>query len=76
MGLSELQAFYNEHCRFKLKSGREVFGVIWQVKTPQDDKLVFASVQDYKRAMSGASDAAQLIDLGPDDIVWAQRLVS
>ena len=75
MGLSELQSFYNSHCRFKLRSGREVFGVIWTVGSTEGDRLVFASVQDYKRAMSGVVDKSHLVDLGPDEIVWAQRLV-
>ena len=77
MGLSELQALYNMHCRFKLRSGREVFGVIWEIDTLRDRKLFFASVQDYKRVMSGIPvEKTGVVALPPDEIMWGQRIAS
>lgn len=75
MGLTELQSYLNEHCRFKLSSGREVFGVVWKIGTSETERLVFSSVQEYKRAKDGNTESVDFIDLGPDEIVWAQRLV-
>jgi len=77
MGTSELQALYNKHCRFKLRSGREVFGVIWEVQSHQDVKLLFASVQDYKRAVLGTGTLPNsVVALRPEDIMWGQRIAS
>ena len=56
MDLSRIRPYAHKHCRFKLRNGREVFGVIWEVETaeaaPMDDQdqhLFFASVRDYER---------------------------
>ena len=77
MGQSELQALYNHHCRFKLRSGREVYGVIWEVNTPNERSLYFASVQEYKRVMSGdRPERASAVPLRPDDIMWGQMIAA
>ena len=77
MGRSELQALYNLHCRFKLRSGREVFGVIWEVNTSTERKLYFASVQEYKRVMAGGRpDRTNAIPLSPEDIMWGQMIAA
>lgn len=44
MSSPELQVFYDRPCRFKLKSGKMVYGVIWAY----DDELIFTSVESYK----------------------------
>ncbi|TVR39430.1 MAG: hypothetical protein EA392_06705 [Cryomorphaceae bacterium] len=43
----DLSLYYNRHCRLKLKSGKEVFGVIWEHDS-DEDKLYFASHGDHK----------------------------
>ena len=40
----ELKTYYNQPCRFKLRSGKEVFGVIWT----ENEELLFASIETYK----------------------------
>ena len=44
MSSPELQVYYDRPCRFKLKSGKMVYGVIWAY----DDELIFTSVESYK----------------------------
>src|SRR5690606_9663089 len=52
MDFSHIRQFAHKHCRFKLRSGKEVFGVVWEVETPgrsDAKRLFFASVRDYER---------------------------
>ncbi|MEM7160802.1 MAG: hypothetical protein AAF487_00040 [Bacteroidota bacterium] len=42
--MPKYQAFYNQPCRFKLRSGKEVYGVIW----PDEQDILFASLETYK----------------------------
>ncbi len=42
--MSGLKAYFNQPCRFKLRSGKEVFGVIWS----ENGELLFASVETFK----------------------------
>mgnify|MGYP000878039472 CR=1 FL=1 len=44
MDLSRIRPYAHKHCRFKLRSGKEVFGVIWEVEAGDEHKLFFASV--------------------------------
>ena len=44
MSSPELQVYYDRPCRFKLKSGKMVYGVIWAY----DDELIFTSVESCK----------------------------
>ena len=45
MSSTDLNAFFHRPCRFKLRSGKEVFGVIWL----DSDQLLFASIDAYKK---------------------------
>ena len=54
MELARIRPFAHKHCRFKLRNGKEVYGVIWEVQTHDsataetpEDRLFFASVRDY-----------------------------
>lgn len=80
MELSHLSAFTHKHCRFKLRSGKEVYGVVWEVETSDGSgapsiSLYFASVRDYERLQQEGSPV-QVIPMQPEEIVWAESMAS
>ena len=82
MDISRLSSFTHKHCRFKLRSGKEVFGVVWEVETAdtQGDgtpttSLYFASVRDYER-LQQEGRPVQVIPMQPEEIVWAESMAS
>ena len=82
MELGNIRDFANMHCRFKLRSGREVFGVVWEVESTdhsgqgQDSKrLFFASIRDYER-LQNEGVPVQVIVMQADEFVWAERLAA
>ncbi len=48
MGSTEFSNYYNKPCRFKLKSGKEVFGVIWEDIVNGNKEYFFASSSEYQ----------------------------
>ena len=83
MDLSRIRPYAHKHCRFKLRNGKEVFGVIWEVETsePQPDEttgkhLFFASVRDYERLQSEPNKPVSVIDMPPEDIMHVESLAS
>jgi hypothetical protein len=82
MEVSHIRTFAHTHCRFKLRSGKEVYGVIWEVEgtdaqgTPGGGKLLFfSSIRDYER-MRTEGAPVQVVPMEPEEIVWAERLAS
>jgi hypothetical protein len=88
MDLAHIRPYTHKHCRFKLRSGKEVFGVIWEVETAEDRaefdgdpargdmrRLFFASVRDYERLRAEAS-AVHVIAMQPEEIVAVESLAS
>ncbi len=88
MDTAHIRHFTHTHCRFKLRSGKEVFGVIWEVETtdhgltdalgtplqPEASKaLFFASIRDYER-LQQAGTPVHVIPMQPEEIVMAERL--
>jgi hypothetical protein len=83
MDIAHIRDLTHTHCRFKLRSGKEVFGVIWEVATsPQhaDDAegqfFFFASVRDYERLQSDPQQPIGVIPMRAEEIVLAERLAS
>ncbi len=80
MEVANLRKFAHQHCRFKLRGGKEVFGVVWEVETSETagadgtKRLFFASVRDYERLTQGSP--AQVIPIAPADIVSAESIAS
>ncbi len=78
MGADKLQLFLNQHCRFILRSGKEVFGVIWKVQSQGNtDEYYFSSISDHERYLK--IQDPEVIDnkmtLNLDDVILAERLV-
>jgi hypothetical protein len=83
MDLSRIRPFAHKHCRFKLRNGKEVFGVIWEVETGEvpsgreaDKHLFFASVRDYERLQSDPEKPVSVVDMPPEEIIQVERLAS
>jgi hypothetical protein len=76
MDLTHIRDFTHKHCRFKLKSGKEVYGVVWEVETSGSQRLYFASVRDYQRLQRDPGQPISIVPMQPDEIVHVQDLAS
>ena len=86
MDFAHIRNYTNKHCRFKLRSGKEVFGVIWEVETAEQrqegasqggvmKRLYFASIRDYER-FKDEGTPVHVIPMTPDEIVLAESIAS
>ncbi|NND78095.1 MAG: hypothetical protein HKN39_07925 [Flavobacteriales bacterium] len=73
MSSPELQVYYDRPCRFKLKSGKMVYGVIWVYR----DQLIFTSVESYK-SLNKEQIAEEMISdltlISKEDIIGAELI--
>lgn len=83
MELARIRPFAHKHCRFKLRNGKEVFGVIWEVETQEtafdalaERRLFFASVRDYERLQTLTGEPVNIIDMRPEEIINVESLAS
>lgn len=83
MELARIRPFAHKHCRFKLRNGKEVFGVIWEVQTHDlaradvtEHRLFFASIGDYERLRSTPQNPVNVIDMQPEEILNVESLAS
>lgn len=74
MNDKDLQRFHHQHCRFKLKSGKEVFGVIWQDEGINPDEVHFASVRDHEAYVSNNGSVGSMQLMKTREIVYAENL--
>jgi hypothetical protein len=82
MKQSEARNFMEKPCRFRLKSGKEIYGVIWEWMKENSNKAeyYFASngvVMNFKK-QSGNYNITPEPTLGTyiqlDDIIYAERM--
>ncbi|MFT7612579.1 MAG: small nuclear ribonucleoprotein (snRNP)-like protein [Parvicellaceae bacterium] len=75
----DLKEYYNRECRFKLKSGQEIYGVLWEVESATGKGLYFTSLFNATKLRSN-NDFEMVTELGQpmkiDQIILAERLVS
>ncbi len=81
MQANEAKHFLNKHCLIKLKTGKEVFGVIWEVISGGRKLYYFASAREYQLLQEyNANRNGQAPRIGqpirPEDIVYAKSLIS
>lgn len=77
----ELDEYFEKPCRLKLKSGKEVFGVVWEEKDHFNNANYFFASSDgyesYKKAFQ-TNDKATCekikIPIDIDDVVGAELL--
>lgn len=78
MTKTDLSTYYHRHCRMRLRSGKEVFGVLWEDELDQS-KLYFASRSAhlaYREALGNRKpDVSPLADtVNPEDIIAVESL--
>lgn len=59
-------------CRFKLKSGKEVYGVIWEKPQPEGSSYYFASLSERFNRNYRNSSIGMMIQL--EDVVGAELI--
>ena len=81
MDLNGLKNFYHTHCKFRLRNGKVVFGVIYPNQN-QDNLLYFTSFQEHKRIftdwavdMPGLEPKTSLVSLEPEDIIAIEPIL-
>ena len=71
---------FNEHCRFKLKSGKEVYGIIWQVRIEDAPAYFFTSASQKEKIETSPNRVEMIQELGFEldinDVVMAENLAS
>ncbi len=75
MGLPDIRTFLHTRCRFRLRGGKEVFGVVWESGTQADQPLCFASIGEYERALREPQRPINTIAMPAEEILMAERLV-
>lgn len=80
MTVAEAKQYLNKHCFFKLKTGKEVFGVIWEVYSGNETTYFFTSAHEHEKIKQTQLGSEALLKtalpIHLEDIVFAQRLVS
>ena len=76
MDLSRIRPYAHKHCRFKLRNGKEVYGVIWEVELAESRRLFFASVRDYERLQHDPQRPVGVIDMQPEEIIQVESIAS
>ena len=83
MDLAHIRPYTHKPCRFKLRSGMVVFGVIWEVETTdktgvagESKRLYFASIRDYERLQQDTLQPIQVSPVQPEEIVYVESLAS
>ncbi len=74
MGLPNIREFMHAHCRFRLRSGREVFGVVWEAGSNAERRLHFSTIGEYERSRRDPQHLLNAIPMSPEEILMAERL--
>ena len=79
MEKAELEKFYLKHCKFKLRSGKEVFGVIWKENhlTAETYFTSFGDLLRYKHLIGAhVSDLYHKFGqpINSKDIIYAEKI--
>lgn len=71
MDRSDIKGYLEKHCRIRLRSGRDVYGVLWEERN--EGGLFFSSAGDRQTpGLLNLKDTA--LSLNPDDIIFAETL--
>jgi hypothetical protein len=81
MDLNGLKNFYHTHCKFRLRNGKVVFGVIYPDNL-KADLLYFTSYQEHKRLfndwsidMPGFEPQSSPVLLNAEDIIAVEPIM-
>ena len=83
MDLSHIRPYTHKPCRFKLRSGKEVFGVIWEVETTdktglvgESKRLYFESIRDDQLLQQATCEPISVWPMQADEIVHVESIAS
>lgn len=79
MNYLKIQSLFHHHCRIQLRSGKEVFGVVWKNLSDTDKAIYFASYIEHKKLMaeklSSSKNYDKLLKLEIEDIMGIEPLI-
>ena len=80
MSTRDLIPYLNKSCRFKLKSGKEVFGIIWEAIGPNGKHLYFTSLSNAELVYEAGNSLELAAKIGNpipfEDIIYVEKLAS
>ncbi len=78
MTRSELANYYEQPCKFKLRTGKEVFGVIWEVWKGSEVVYYFSSTVERLQIKQSQNRAELLekhsVEVFPEEIVLVEPI--
>lgn len=76
MNKKDLKSYYYKHCRFRLKSGKDVYGIVWEDENSCESTLHFSTAAEAgKLLQTNVLDVFHLQSdfvINADDIVGAE----
>ncbi len=76
MEILNFKFYEKKHCKFVLRSGKQVFGIVWEEQNAQTKKYFFSSVYQYMKAKlknsEGLKNFAHPISI--DDVIHAELM--
>lgn len=66
---ADINHFLEKHCRFRLRSGKEVYGILW--RDSNEGNLFFSSASERIKPHKLRDTA---LSLNADDIIFAEQL--
>jgi hypothetical protein len=77
MERSIFKNFEKRHCRFKMKSGKEVYGIMWEEPENENNFRYFSSSGDYQRLKARLQTALYAIyQLDLNEVVHAEVIAA
>ena len=78
MERSIFKNFEKRHCRIKMKSGKEVYGIMWEENVTENNfKYYFSSSGDYQRLKNRLQSALYAIyQLDLNEVIHAEVIGS
>jgi len=74
MDVKELTSFLGNHCRFKIRDGRNIYGVIWE----NNSKYFFSSKERHDAIFEKSDNSIspnKFDQIDPTDIILAERIL-
>ncbi len=73
MNKTDLKSFYYKHCRFRLKSGKDVYGIVWEDENNGESTLHFSSAAEAGKLLQ--TNVLDVFHLQSDFIINADDIV-
>ena len=77
MNYTDFLNYKEQHCKFKLKGGKEVYGVIWEERINETREYYFASSfahSVYRKADELSREKVASCKVSLDDVIKAEPL--